>query len=156
GLCALQQLRLDETQAATLVTGVKRDIMLLRNIVGRAGDTVTVLDISLHENVSDLLRLIDSGASVRYFDHHRSGPIPGHPPLQAHTDDSAEACTAILVDRYLRGRHRRWAIVAAFGDNLPRVGRAMASEAGLDGGATAALEKLGTCLNYNAYGESVE
>src|SRR5262249_39753330 len=94
GLCALQQLRLDETQTATLVTGVKRDIMLLRNIVGRAGDTVTVLDISLHENVSDLLRLIDSGASVRYFDHHRSGPIPSHPLLEAHIDESAEACTA--------------------------------------------------------------
>lgn len=156
GLCALQQLRLEESRPATLVTGVKRDITLLRNIAGQAGDAITVLDISLHENLSDLLRLLASGASVRYFDHHRSGPIPSHPLLEAHIDESAEACTAILVDRHLGGRHRRWAIVAAFGDNLGRVGRAMALQAGLDDGATAALEKLGTCLNYNAYGESVE
>ena len=156
GLCSLQQLRLNEPQAATLVTGVKRDIALLRNIEGQNGDAITVLDISLYENRSDLQRLLDSGASVRYFDHHRSGPIPNHLLMEAHIDESAEACTAILVDRHLRGRHRRWAIVAAFGDNLSRVGRAMASDAGLDEGATAALERLGTCLNYNAYGESIE
>ena len=156
GLCALQQLRLGDAQQATLVTGVKRDIALLRNIAGRNGDAVTVLDISLQENRSDLQRLLDLGASVRYFDHHRSGPIPNHLLLEAHIDESADACTAILVDRYLRGRHRRWAIVAAFGDNLSRIGQAMASEAALDAGATATLEKLGTCLNYNAYGESIE
>ena len=44
GLCALQQLRLKEPQPATLVTGVKRDIALLRNIDGQNGDAITVLD----------------------------------------------------------------------------------------------------------------
>ena len=156
GLCALQQLRLEDPQPATLVTGVKRDIALLRSIAGANGDAVTVLDISLYENRTDLLRLLHSGASVRYFDHHRSGPIPNHLLLDAFIDESAEACTAILVDRYLGGRHHRWAIVAAFGDNLIRTAREMASEAGLDERAAASLERLGTCLNYNAYGESIE
>ena len=43
GLCALQQLRLAEPRAATLVTGVKRDIALLRRVPRVAGASVTVL-----------------------------------------------------------------------------------------------------------------
>jgi hypothetical protein len=156
GLCALHQLRLVEMRPAILVTGVKRDITLLRQIEGREGDTVMVLDVSLEQNRKDLLRLLDSKVSVRYFDHHHSGELPSDPLFEAHIDESADVCTSILVDRYVGGRHRRWAIVAAFGDNLTQVARAMASEAGLDSGTTATLEKLGTCLNYNAYGESVE
>lgn len=156
GLCALHQLRLVEKLPATLITGVKRDIALLRHIAGRRGDVVTVLDVSLHQNREDLLRLLESGVSVRYFDHHHSGVLPRNPLLEAYIDESADVCTSILVDRYIGGRHRLWAIVAAFGDNLTQAARTMASQAGLDARATAALEKLGICLNYNAYGESVE
>jgi len=156
GLCALQQLRLVETQRGTLVTGVKRDITLLRRIQGRAGDDVTVLDVSLHQNRDDLIRLLESGASVRYFDHHHAGPLPPHPLLEAHIDEAADVCTSILVDRHIGGRYRAWAVVAAFGDNLVEPARAMALEAGLNAQATATLEKLGICLNYNAYGESIE
>ena len=156
GLCALQQLRLAETQRGTLVTGVKRDITLLRRIQGRAGDTVTVLDVSLHQNRDDLLRLLESGVSVRYFDHHQAGALPRHPLLEAHIDEAADVCTSILVDRHLGGRFRAWAIVAAFGDNLAEPARAMALQTGLNARATATLEKLGICLNYNAYGESIE
>lgn len=156
GLCALHQLRLIDPEPAILVTGVKRDITLLRHIPGLAGDTVTALDISLDQNRSDLLRLLGAGVSVRYFDHHHSGALPDDPLLQPHIDESAEVCTSILVDRHIGGRHRPWAIVAAFGDNLIPTARAMASEAGLDEQTTASLEKLGICLNYNAYGESIE
>jgi len=156
GLCALQQLRLVETQRATLVTGVKRDITLLRRIQGQAGDAVTVLDVSLHQNREDLLRLLETGVSVRYFDHHHAGALPRHPLLEAHIDEAADVCTSILVDRHIGGRYRAWAVVAAFGDNLTEPARAMALQAGLDAQATSALEKLGICLNYNAYGESIE
>jgi hypothetical protein len=156
GLCALQQLRLVETQRATLVTGVKRDITLLRRIQEQAGDAVTVLDVSLHQNREDLLRLLQSGVSVRYFDHHHAGALPRHLLFEAHIDEAADVCTSILVDRHIGGRYRAWAVVAAFGDNLNEPARAMALQAGLNGQATAALEKLGVCLNYNAYGESIE
>ncbi len=156
GLCALQQLRLVEAQQATLVTGVKRDIALLRRIQGQAGDAVTVLDVSLHQNREDLLRLLESGVSVRYFDHHHVGVLPRHPLLEAHIDEAADVCTSILVDRHIGGRYRAWAAVAAFGDNLSEPARAMAREAGLSAQTTATLEKLGVCLNYNAYGESIE
>ena len=76
GLCALQQLRLDDPRDATLVTGVKRDIGLLRRVHATAGDDVTVLDISLDANRADLNRLLDACAAVRYFDHHYAGELP--------------------------------------------------------------------------------
>ena len=156
GLCALHQLRLVESEPAILATGVKRDINLLRHVPSGAGDVVTALDISLEQNRNDLLRLLDAGVPVRYFDHHRSGELPESPLLEAHIDESADVCTSVLVDHYIGGRHRLWAIVAAFGDNLPQTALTMVIQAGLDPKATVALEKLGTCLNYNAYGESIE
>jgi hypothetical protein len=155
GLCALQQLRLAEPGEATLVTGVKRDIHLVRRIDAASGDVVTVLDVSLEQNRDDTLRLLAIGASVRYFDHHRAGEALRHPRFEAHIDEDPGVCTSALVDRYLGGRHRAWASVAAFGDGLPALGRAQAREAGVDAASTALLEELGTRLNYNAYGEAV-
>ncbi|HYD62065.1 MAG TPA: acetyltransferase [Noviherbaspirillum sp.] len=155
GLCAQQQLRLAAPGDAMLVTGVKRDIHLLERVPAQARDTVTVLDISLDQNRAGLQRLLEAGASVRYFDHHFAGDIPTHPALQAHIDESADVCTSILVDRHVGGRFKAWAITAAFGDNLASVAQAMARAMGMSTEATATLEQLGTCLNYNAYGESV-
>ena len=113
GLCALQQLRLEEAGEATLVTGVKRDITLLERVEAQAGDEVTVLDISLDRNRAALLRLLGSGASVRYFDHHYAGELPVHPRFEPHIEETADVCTSVLVDRCLGGRYRAWAIVAA-------------------------------------------
>ena len=155
GLCALQQLRLVDPRDATLVTGVKRDIQLLRRVNAAAGDEVTVLDISLDANRDDLHRLLEAGATVRYFDHHYAGELPQHRNLEAHIEESTDVCTSTLVDRHLAGRHRPWAIVAAFGDNLKDLAVAMAEDAGIDATTAATLERLGICLNYNAYGNTV-
>jgi hypothetical protein len=155
GLCALQQLRLADPQDATLVTGVKRDTRLLRRVNATAGDQVTVLDISLDQNRDDLLRLLAAGASVRYFDHHHAGEVPQHPNFEQHIEETADVCTSTLVDRYLGGRHHAWAIVAAFGDNLPELGTSLAEAAGIEPAATATLERLGIRLNYNAYGNTI-
>jgi len=152
GLCALQQLRLVDPGDAVLVTGVKRDIRLLQRVDAAEDDTVTALDISHAENSADVLRLLRAGASVRYFDHHHAGELPRHPRFEAHIDEASTVCTSILVDRYLGGLHRAWAIVAAFGDNLPEVGRTLAAAATMDAHAVATLEQLGKRLNYNAYG----
>lgn len=155
GLCALQQLRLADPGDAILVTGVKRDVKLLRRVDAAGGDDVTVLDVSLDQNRTDLLRLLDAGASVRYFDHHHAGPLPQHPRFDVHIEEGADVCTSVLVDRYLGGRHRAWAIVAAFGDGLSALGGAMARSAGLDQQTTTTLERLGVNLNYNAYGTAI-
>ena len=57
GICALQQLRLEEPRASLLVTGVKRDVRLLERVTAAAGDELTVLDISLQANAGALRRL---------------------------------------------------------------------------------------------------
>ncbi len=155
GLCALHQLRLAEPREAILVTGAKRDIALLERVPPQRATDVCVLDISLDTNAVALHALIDAGCRVQYFDHHAAQQAFSHPLLQWHWDESPEACTSILVDRYLHGRFRAWAIVAAFGDNLETVARAMAGHLGLTIVQADALQLLGTVLNYNAYGESV-
>jgi hypothetical protein len=154
GLCALHQLRLAERAEATLVTGMKRDIVLLERVQAAAGDLITVCDISLDANRSALERLLQGGARVRYFDHHYAGPIPTHPALEAHIDEQAGVCTSLLVDRYLNGRHRAWAVVAAFGDGLPETGLRLAESLRAEKPRLDALRELGECINYNAYGES--
>ena len=156
GICALHQLRLTEPRASVLITGAKREIALLERIEPQAGDVVTVLDVSLARNAPALQRVLERGAACRYFDHHSAGDIPLHPRLQTFIDTSPEVCTSLLVDRYLGGRQRAWAVVAAYGDNLGASAQAAAAALNLNDSQLAQLKELGECINYNAYGESVE
>ncbi|HVB48437.1 MAG TPA: acetyltransferase [Burkholderiales bacterium] len=154
GLCALHQLHLAERAEATLVTGMKRDIALLERVQAGAGDLVTVCDVSIDVNRAGLERLLARGVRVRYFDHHYAGAIPAHPALEAHIDQAAGVCSSLLVDRYLGGQHRAWAVVAAFGDGLPETALTLAASLSLDEAQLGALRELGESINYNAYGES--
>lgn len=155
GLCALQQLHLHEG-TGLLVTGVKRHIDLVKDVGAGRDDEVTVLDVSFDVNRIAVLRLLERGARVRYFDHHHAGDVPHHIHLQAFIDTSPKVCTSVLVDRYLDGAHKAWAVVGAFGDNLDETARALAAELDLPEMKIAVLRELGIALNYNAYGESVE
>ncbi len=156
GICALHQLRLAEPLAAELITGAKRDINLLSRFSTRPGDRVTVLDISLDSNIGALRQHLDAGAEITYFDHHNAAQAFEHEHLHLHCDMAADVCSSILVNRYLNGRYWKWAVVAAYGDNLPAVATVMAGEAGLNQSQRDQLQELGTLLNYNAYGESVD
>ena len=156
GICALHQLRLEHPAQATLITGRKREIALLERVQAHAGDRVTVLDISLARNRVALDALLQMGVIVDYFDHHHAGELPVLPGLHAIIDTTPDVCTGILVDRFLGGRQRPWAVVAAFGDNLADQARALGSAAGIDPSQLTVLQELGECLNYNAYGDSDE
>ncbi len=156
GLCALQQLRLAEPRNSTLVTGVKRDINLLRRVQAGAGDQVTALDISLDKNRQDLLRLLEQGARIDYFDHHFAGEIPDHPNLDAHIDPTPDRGTSFLVDASLQGRFRGWAVVGTYGDNFDRTARRLAEPLGLPEAGLEQLRELGILINYNGYGAAVE
>jgi hypothetical protein len=156
GLCALVQLRLAEPRDAVLVTGVKRDIALLDRVDAGPGDELTVLDISLDVNRAALERVLDRGARVRYFDHHHAGDPPGRRNLAAHIDLSADVCTSLIVDRHLEGRHRAWAVAGAFGDNLAQAATRAAAPLRLNAQQLGDLRALGECINYNAYGDSVD
>lgn len=156
GICALHQLRLAYPLDATLVTGVKRDIQLLQNFQSKAGDQITVLDISLDANFDALKQHLSQGALVSYFDHHTADLSFVHPGLSFHWDDAVDVCTSILVNRHLHGKFAIWANVAAFGDNLISTAYGMAEKAGLNKNQAQQLYTLGSLLNYNAYGEQVE
>ena len=155
GLCALHQLRLEAPLESVLITGVKRDVALLQRVPAQRGDAVTALDISAAANHDALVTLLDRGVNVQYFDHHYAGDLPRHPGLKANIDPSPGVCTAMLVDRYLGGKQRMWAIVGAFGDNLPDAGRELAGPLALGSGRLNALRELGESLTYNAYGDTV-
>ena len=156
GICALHQLRLEQPRAAELVTGAKRDIALVGRVAAQAGDQLTVLDVSLRSNADAVQRALERGASLQYFDHHAAGDIPQHPRFEAHIDTAPDVCTSLLVDRHLAGKHRLWAVVAAFGDNLVESAVHAAQPLQLDHTELARLHELGEAINYNAYGETVE
>jgi hypothetical protein len=153
GICALVQLRLASPGPSVLVTGAKRDIALLSRVEARAGDAVTVLDVSADVNREALAALLERGASVDYFDHHRADTLPRHPRLHARIDTSASTCTSLIVDRHLDGAHRAWAVVGAYGDNLAGPARAHADALGLSDEQAHRLRELGELLAYNAYGD---
>ena len=92
--------------------------------------------------------------SVEFAVTNLAGELPKHAGLEAHLDASPGVCTGILVDRYLTGKQRIWAVVAAFGDNLAGPAQQLALSLALDSGRLADLRGLGESLTYNAYGDS--
>jgi len=156
GISSLVQLRLTHPLDSVLVTGTKRDIRLVERVAASAGDSVTVLDVSLAANREPIERLIARGAIVEYFDHHYAGDGPLPAQLVAHIDTSPGVCTGMLVDRHLAGRQRIWAVVAAFGDNLIDEAFELAASLPLLSGALDALKDLGDCMTYNSYSDRIE
>ncbi|NIB37951.1 DHH family phosphoesterase [Pseudomaricurvus alkylphenolicus] len=156
GICALIQLRNSEPSDAQLVTGVKRDISLLKRVEAGPGDSVTVLDISMDKNSQDLGRILEAGASVFYADHHFPGEIPDSGNLTALINEAPDTCTSILVNKHLKGEFLGWAVVGAFGDNLKKSAEALAAGLQLSAEDLQALENLGIYINYNGYGSDLE
>ena len=155
GICALHQLRLADPRETTLITGVKRDIGLLKQINAVAGDEVNALDIAVEKNIAALIAMLENGVKVRWFDHPNPGELPLHANFQANIDTAADVCTSLLVDRHLNGQHRPWAVAAAFGDNLHAAARVAAAPLNLSEAQLDQLRELGECLNYNGYGDSL-
>ena len=159
GILARHQWRLARPcSLVTLISGTKRDIALLQQVPTLQTSTVTVFDISYDRNVDATNSLLRAGTSVTYFDHHSANSLPAagnFPRLTAHIDTSADVCTSLIVDRQLGHRYPRWAIAAAFGDNLHAVADALCTKAGLSVTERNTLRDIGEAINYNAYGDSV-
>ena len=123
------------------VTGVKRDIELLANIIPESGDEIICMDISLARNHSRARELCDRGFKITWFDHHLAGePIEG---LDAHIDTSSNVCTAKIVENFL-GVKSEWAEVALHGDGLSVHS------------SRPDFKELGELLNYNGYGADLD
>lgn len=156
GICALLQLRRAEPRQSQLVTGVKRDIALVGQVDYQQGDQVTVLDISFDKNREGVQQALQAGAELRYFDHHFAGEIPDHPKLETFINTASDMCTSLLVDNYLQGAFRGWAVVGAFGDNLDKAAHGAAKSLQLSADELRLLKQLGIYINYNGYGASLE
>lgn len=156
GICALQQLRLAEPKKSVLITGLKRDIQLLKNINTNSLDELCVLDISFEKNKNDVLRLSKNIARIDYFDHHFAGDIPKIDCLNVHINTDANTCTSLIINQYLQGQFAKWAVVGAFGDNLDESALSLANDLSLTGDTINAYKQLGICLNYNGYGFDIE
>jgi hypothetical protein len=157
GLIARHQYRLANplSDAPTLITGVKRDIDLLRQVNASAGDQVNVFDISWDRNTDAAAALLAAGVTLRYFDHHRACVCKPHPGLESFIDEAPDLCTSLIVNRHLQGTRQRWAVAGAFGDNLHDAALTLANRAAMSEKQINQLRQLGECLNYNAYGDSV-
>ena len=156
GICALIQLRLAVPAETILITGVKRDIALARQVPTTEPVKATILDISLDINRKDVDALLTAGSAVFYVDHHFPGEsLPDAPGFTALIDTQPTTCTSLLIDKHLGGRFHNWAIAAAFGDNLNVVAEELTKAAGLSREQAASLKTLGVCINYNGYGATV-
>ena len=156
GICALTQLRLANPCEAKLITGVKRDISLLQQVNATKGDSVTVLDVSLDKNRDALITLLDNGVHVHYVDHHFAGEVPESALLTVNINTTADVCTSLLVNQELNSRYVEWAITGCYGDNLFRTADALAKKAQINEEHRKAYKALGTYLNYNGYGASLD
>ena len=156
GICSLIQLRKAEPRDARLITGVKRDINLVSQVEASAGDRLTVLDVSMDKNRVALDQALAAGANVFYVDHHFPGDIPDHSALTAIINESPDVCTAALINGHLEGAFLDWAVVGAFGDNLSKTAQSLAKPLEISNDDLQSLAQLGTYLNYNGYGPTIE
>jgi len=160
GIIALLQLRLSKQVSQPtnpkLVTGVKRDISLLKQVDINLAKSVTVLDISLEKNNQALIQLLEKKVDVFYVDHHRTGDIPTSKHLQSLFDTDANICTSLLVNKHLNNEFVAWAITAAFGDNMHKSAEALSEKIALSAAQQSLLAELGTYINYNGYGANVD
>jgi len=155
GIISLIQLRLHQPLNTTLVTGVKRDIQLLKDLDVKQRDSFSILDISMEKNIIPLIEILDKNCEVLYADHHRCGDIPANDNLTALIDLDANTCTALIIDKYLDGQFHSWAICAAYGDNMIAKADSLADQAGYDEHQKRQLKELGTLINYNGYGSQL-
>ena len=154
GICSLVQLRLSNPKNSKLITGVKRDISLLKKISPVKKDSVTVLDISMKKNYQEVVDFLELGVEIFYADHHQSGDLLTHKNFRSHINESSNICTSLIINKYLSGKYQEWAIVGAYGDGMDKSARIIANKADLSKDDRNQLRLLGECINYNSYGTS--
>ena len=156
GICALHQMRLANPIDAELITGIKRDIELVKKVNANSGDHVLVLDVSLAKNIEAVNTLLKMKCNIKYFDHHLSGEVASNNLFENFINTSPDTCTSLLVNEYLNEQYVLWAIVGAYGDNMLSSANDLADKYKLTENQKNILRELGICLNYNGYGLSLD
>ncbi|MCF2857392.1 DHH family phosphoesterase [Pseudoalteromonas sp. SMS1] len=155
GIIAVLQMQLANPVDTVKITGVKRDIQLMKKVTPEEGDLLRVFDISMDKNMPYLHDALSVGARVFYADHHKAGVIPKHVNLYPHIDTAPDVCTSLIISDLLDKKYHLWAITAAYGDNLIERANREANSLGLSEYQKAQLQELGTYINYNGYGSDI-
>lgn len=137
GICSMVQWGLVHGIEGQIVTGVKRDIELLKKVHPNMGDEIIVMDISLARNHVMASKFCAEGYKMTWFDHHLPGDVIEG--LEAYIDTSPNVCTAKIVEDFLQIKSD-WSEVALHGDGLSQYS------------SKPELKELGELLNYNGYG----
>lgn len=152
GIVSLHQYRMHFPQHSHLITGVKRDVELLRHVTTVTNSCVTVFDVSHKTNKEHARQVLANNNRLVWFDHHQAGMYIPDDNMSMNIDSSPSCCTSMLVDTHVDGLYRPWAIVGAYGDNLHDVVKEMCPLAYLDAHKLSMLQEIGETLNYNGYG----
>lgn len=156
GICSLQQLRLHTPLESRLITGLKRDINLFTQIQAQAGDEITALDISFDKNRAGVQSALDAGARVFYADHHFAGDLIQSEALELHIHTDTDTCTSLIINTFLKDRYYAWALAGCYGDNLYDSANKLADRMQVGENDREALKLLGTVINYNGYGFTLD
>ncbi len=156
GICSLQQLRLHTPQQTTLITGLKRDINLFSKIEPQPGDQITALDISFDKNRAGVQKALAAGAEIFYADHHFTGELVESDRLELHIHTDANTCTSLIINALLKDRYYGWALTGCYGDNLYDSAESLADRMQVSTEDRDLLKLLGTVLNYNGYGFTLD
>jgi len=151
GIVSLHQYRMHfPVSKSQLITGVKRDVELLRHMRYAKHSNITVFDISHKTNEKHVENLLSNNNRIVWFDHHDTGMVYPNNTFRLMFDTSPSVCTSMLVDDYVDGLYRPWSVVGAYGDNL----REQAEELnpGFSAKKMSDLKEIGETLNYNGYG----
>ncbi len=154
GIIAQHLLYLSGIRPGLRITGMKRDLALLRRLPESFHGEVHVLDIGFKANAKDAEAFLARRAgNLTWYDHHESGPLIVAPEFKAHIHPTRGQCTGLIVNAVLGHRYDLWAATAAFGDNQVASAQAILARHALSEADTSALRQMGEALNYNAYGE---
>lgn len=154
GLISLHQYRMFFPKKSKPISGVKRDVKLLRHVLNVKKSIITVFDISHRSNADYVESILSNSNKITWFDHHEADYYRPGNNFRMNLDSDPNCCTSWLVDQYIDGAHRPWTLAAAYGDNMDslveRINPAFSEH------TLKVLKEVGQTLNYNGYGNTIE
>ena len=84
GLCAAHQFYLKNLLDFEAITGVKRDIAMLKKTEQVSDANINVFGIALEKNLLFLSRRLEKNYKILWFDHHIGPEKPEHENIEYH------------------------------------------------------------------------
>ena len=136
------------------ITGVKRDISLLKQVEHLQNQTISVFDIAIEKNLMALEKLLKNNCIIKWFDHHISKDIPNNRNFKPVLNTDPKVNTTWLVSNYQK-KFTPWTVAGLFGDNMTKTALNIGQIIDLNNEQIELLKDFGELLNYNSYGEKL-